>query len=126
MIEVELEADEGCVLRLVGTHLGGRERTIARKRQRIAGSDPVGRQGPSHSRLPRRTRGRGDAWRATSAGYVGSSDGWQDFAHNGALTWKFDAAARQRRLVGELPSRATLALAFGTSRESPRPWRSRR
>lgn len=27
-----------------------------------------------------------------SAGYVGFSDGWQDFAKNGAMTWTFPRA----------------------------------
>src|SRR5262249_14712052 len=28
----------------------------------------------------------------SSAGYVGSSDGWQDFSANGAMTWTYDEA----------------------------------
>jgi glucoamylase len=60
-----------------------------------------------------------DAWRAASAGYVGASDGWQDFARNGRLTWQFDAAGPGNvALIGELPPAATLALALGSSRES--------
>jgi glucoamylase len=60
-----------------------------------------------------------DAWRAVSAGYVGASDGWQDFARNGRLSWTFDAAGPGNvALIGELPTTSTLALALGSSRES--------
>ena len=60
-----------------------------------------------------------DAWGATSAGFVGTSDGWQDFHRNGRLTWQFDTAGPGNvALVGELPRAATLALGFGASRES--------
>lgn len=60
-----------------------------------------------------------DAWGAASAGYVGASDGWQDFAGNGALTWQFDEAGPGNvALVGALPVRATLALGIGASRDS--------
>jgi hypothetical protein len=39
-----------------------------------------------------------------SAGYVGSSDGWQDFSHNGKLTWEYSAAGPGNiALLGELP-----------------------
>ena len=60
-----------------------------------------------------------DAWGAASAGYVGASDGWQDFDRNGRLTWQFDTAGPGNvALVGELPRAATLGLGFGSSRES--------
>ena len=76
-------------------------------------------QGPFGAALAAASAERPDAWGATSAGYVGASDGWQDFARNGALTWRFDTAGPGNvALVGELPNRATLALGFGSSRES--------
>jgi glucoamylase len=57
-----------------------------------------------------------DAWGRASAGYSGSSDGWQDFARNGALTWEYDAAGPGNvALLGELPRQALLALGFGSS-----------
>lgn len=60
-----------------------------------------------------------DAWGATSVGYVGSSDGWQDFNRNGRLCWRYETAGPGNvALVGALPRSATLALGFGTSRES--------
>ena len=73
-------------------------------------------QGPFGLALAAVDPGRRDAWQRMSAGYVGSSDGWQDFSRNGALTWCYETAGPGNvALVGELPCRATLALAFGAS-----------
>ncbi|HVA38628.1 MAG TPA: glycoside hydrolase family 15 protein [Candidatus Dormibacteraeota bacterium] len=59
-----------------------------------------------------------DAWQRTSCGYVGVSDGWQDFARNGAMTWTYPQAGPGNvALMGELPRRARLALAFNESAE---------
>jgi glucoamylase len=60
------------------------------------------------------------AWLRTSAGYVGVSDGWQDFAQNGRMTWEYPAtAAGNVALMGEIGSReAVLALGFGGSHVS--------
>ncbi len=51
----------------------------------------------------------------TSAGYVGYSDGWQDFARNGAMTWEYEAAEDGNvALLGELArADGVLALALG-------------
>jgi glucoamylase len=60
-----------------------------------------------------------DAWGRASAGYVGTSDGWQDFAQNGSMTWEYSAAGPGNvALLGELSRSAVLALAFGSSIES--------
>ncbi len=60
-----------------------------------------------------------DAWGRTSAGCVGTSDGWQDFARNGAMRWQYDGAGPGNvALAGELPRRCVLALAFGADREA--------
>jgi len=50
----------------------------------------------------------------SSAGYVGHSDGWQDFARNGAMTWTHAAADDGNvALMGELArAEGVLALAF--------------
>jgi len=52
-----------------------------------------------------------------SAGYVGFSDGWQDFARNGRMTWEFEQASEGNvALMGELRrAEGTLALAFAES-----------
>jgi glucoamylase len=52
-----------------------------------------------------------------SAGYVGASDGWQDFNRNGCLTWEFARATNGNvALIGELDDpTGVLALGFGES-----------
>lgn len=52
-----------------------------------------------------------------SAGSVGESDGWSDFATNGAMTWTYSQAGPGVvALMGELnTAQGRLALAFGTS-----------
>jgi glucoamylase len=52
-----------------------------------------------------------------SAGYVGFSDGWQDFARNGRMTWEFEQASDGNvALMGELRrAEGTLALGFAES-----------
>lgn len=60
-----------------------------------------------------------DAWRSASAGYVGFSDGWQDFNRHGTMTWQHPRAGPGNvALMGRLPRRAVLALAFGSDKES--------
>ncbi|MDE2573622.1 MAG: glycosyl hydrolase, partial [bacterium] len=57
-----------------------------------------------------------DAWRRMSCGYVGVSDGWQDFARNDRMTWTYQSAGPGNvALMGELPREVNLALAFGGS-----------
>jgi glucoamylase len=58
----------------------------------------------------------------SSAGHVGISDGWQDFAHNGRMTWTYNAALDGNvALLGELAANeGTLALAFSETREGAR------
>ena len=55
----------------------------------------------------------------TSAGYVGSSDGWQDFSQNGRMTWTHqEALDGNGALLGELQeNQGTLALGFAESVE---------
>ncbi len=54
-----------------------------------------------------------------SAGYVGTSDGWQDFHAHGALTWQYDSASDGNvALACELvETGGTLALAFSQTPE---------
>ncbi|HEX3989543.1 MAG TPA: glycoside hydrolase family 15 protein [Acetobacteraceae bacterium] len=61
-----------------------------------------------------------DAWERASAGFVGTSDGWQDFAANGAMTWTYPQAGPGNvALLGELNRRqVVLALGFGSDREA--------
>ena len=63
-----------------------------------------------------------DGFARTSAGFVGASDGWQDFARNGAMTWTFDRAdGGNVALMGEVAgAEGVLALGFATSPEGAR------
>lgn len=61
-----------------------------------------------------------DAIVRASAGYVGVSDGWQDFAANGAMTWAHATVGPGNvAMMAELPKYCVLALGFGSSRQSP-------
>src|SRR6266571_1904535 len=76
-------------------------------------------QGPFGMALAAVDEHQADAFGRASAGYVGTSDGWQDFARNGAMTWQYQTAGPGNvALIGELPRRAVLALGFGSSAES--------
>jgi glucoamylase len=60
-----------------------------------------------------------DGFGPSSAGFVGVSDGWSDFSHNGAMQWQYDhAGPGNAALMGRLPRSAVLALGFGSSKES--------
>ena len=121
LIEVKLEGDE--TLRpyaLLAPHLGGTGNDNS-----AAVDDYHGRrmlwaeQGPFGLALAAVDASQRDAWGRASAGFVGTSDGWQDFNRNGAMHWQYRAAGPGNvALMGELPRQATLALGFGTSRES--------
>jgi len=66
------------------------------------------------------TESQRDAWSRASAGFVGVSDGWQDFAINGRMAWTYPVAARGNvALLGEVGCRsAVLALGFDRDKES--------
>ena len=61
-------------------------------------------------------------FRTASAGYVGSSDGWTDFAHNQAMRWSYTSAGPGVvALIGELAAgTGLLALGFGDSEAAAR------
>lgn len=121
LIEVALIGDDELrPYALLAPHLGGSgldnraEVSVHRGRTMLWAE-----QGPFALALAAVEGRQHDAWGIASAGYVGASDGWQDFNRNGALKWRFDSAGPGNvALIGELPARATLALAFGTSKES--------
>lgn len=54
-----------------------------------------------------------------SAGFVGASDGWQDFHQNGAMTWAFDRAegGNVAMMVELVAHEGVLALALATTPE---------
>ena len=65
------------------------------------------------------TESQEDAILRAGCGYVGASDGWQDFTRNGTMTWENPAAGPGNvALMAELSRRCVLALGFGSSREA--------
>jgi GH15 family glucan-1,4-alpha-glucosidase len=64
----------------------------------------------------------GAGFARASAGYVGASDGWQDFAQHGQMTWQFARATDGNvALIGELEAtEGVLALAFAETPQGAR------
>ena len=76
-------------------------------------------QGPFGLALAAADATQQDAFGAASVGYVGESDGWQDFHRNGALTWSYRTAGPGNvALIGALPRSGVLALGFGSSKQA--------
>jgi glucoamylase len=121
LVEVVLSGDDQLrPYALLAPHLGGSGQanvaeTSLHRGRRILWAE----QGPFALALAACDPAQADAWQETSVGYVGFSDGWQDFSRNGKLQWRFDVAGPGNvALIGALPQVATLALGFGSSRES--------
>ncbi len=118
LVQVQLRGD--AALRpyaLLAPHLGGTGANNSAAVVQHSGRKILwAEQGTSALALAAVDAQQQDAWGRASAGYAGSSDGWQDFAKNGALTWEYDAAGPGNvALIGELPQQAVLALGFGSS-----------
>ena len=106
IIDVALSGDE--TLRpyaLLAPHLGG---TGWNNQAEIA--EQAGRrvlravQGPFALALAAVDSLQHDAIGRASAGVTGASDGWQDFARNGAMTWEYTSAGPGNvALIAELP-----------------------
>jgi glucoamylase len=121
VIECRLDGDAGLRLyALLAPHLGatgnGNVATVERYRgRRVLWAE----QGPFAVALVAAEQHQRDAFGRASAGYVGVSDGWQDFAQHGEMTWEYGVAGPGNvALTGELPRRCVLALGFGSGTES--------
>ena len=121
LIDLTLEGDASLrPYALLAPHLGGSGRgneaqATTHGARRVLWAE----QGPFGLALAAVDDAQQDAWGAISAGYVGASDGWQDFSQHGAMRWAFESAGPGNvALTGALPRRATLALGFGSSREA--------
>ena len=90
LIEVTLTGEPGLrPYALLAPHLGGTgANNLAQVLEYRGRRALCAEQGPYALSLAAVTPEQQDAWGRASAGYVGSSDGWQDFARNGALTWR--------------------------------------
>ncbi|MBN8907705.1 MAG: hypothetical protein J0H99_13975, partial [Rhodospirillales bacterium] len=117
LVEVELTGDpELAPYALLAPHLGGtgwgNRAEVFTNRGRVV---LCAEQAPFGLALAAADSGQRDAWRGASAGCVGVSDGWQDFARNGAMTWAYDRAGEGNvALMGRLPRRAVLSLGLGS------------
>jgi glucoamylase len=121
LVEVRLSGDPDLKpYALLAPHLGGtghdNRADVFTNRCRVV---LCAEQGPYALALAAADASQRDAWQRASAGYVGVSDGWQDFSRNGAMTWTYDRAGPGNvALMGELTRHAVLALGFASSKES--------
>jgi glucoamylase len=121
LVEVRLTGEPDLMpYALLAPHLGGTGREnraeVFTNRGRVA---LCAEQGPFALALAAADAVQGDAWHEASAGYVGVSDGWQDFNRNGRMTWWYDwAGPGNVALIGRLPREAVLALGFGSCKEA--------
>jgi glucoamylase len=100
---------------LGATGYGNRAAVVLYRRRRTLWAE----QGPFGAALAAVDERQRDAIGRASAGYVGNSDGWQDFARNGAMTWEYENAGPGNvALIAELPRRVVVALGFGSSAEA--------
>jgi len=121
LIDVVLTGDEDLrPYALLAPHLGGTGLNNYAEVAEYGGRRVLwAHQGPFALALAAVVERQRDAWGRASAGYVGASDGWQDFARNGAMTWEYASAGPGNvALLGELPRSSVLSLAFGSSVES--------
>jgi len=121
VIECRLDgADELSLCVLVAPHLGATGYDNIARVERYQGRRVLlAEQGPFGMALAAVDQHQADAFGRASAGYVGTSDGWQDFARNGAMTWQYQTAGPGNvALMGEIPRRCVLALGFGSSAEA--------
>lgn len=121
LIEVDLDGDQDLrIYSLLAPHLGATGQNNRAVVDKYRGRRVLwAEQGPFGLAFAAANERQRDAWVRASAGYVGYSDGWQDFAQNQAMTWHFrQAGPGNVALMGELPHRSTLALGFGSSWQS--------
>ena len=121
LIECTLDGDDALRLyTLLAPHLGATGYGNVAAAERHRGRRLLwAEQGPFGLALAAADEAQGDGFSRISAGYVGTSDGWQDFARNGAMTWEYAVAGPGNvALTGELARRAVLALGFGSSAQA--------
>lgn len=103
---------------LLAPHLGGSGHGNIAAAGRHYGHEVLwAEQGPFGLAIAAADRAQGEALGRRSAGYVGFSDGWQDFAKNGAMSWTHERAGPGNvALLGELERECVVALGLGSSR----------
>ncbi len=121
LIEVDLHGDTALsVYALLAPHLGGSGSNNDAAVNWYRGRRVLwAEQGPFGLALAAVDANQRDAMRRGSAGYVGVSDGWQDFNKHAVMQWQYEQAGPGNvALMGKLPRYAVLALGLATSRES--------
>ena len=121
LVELQLTGEPALQLHaLLAPHLGGtgrgnRAAVDEYRGRRILWAD----QGPFGLALAAVDDRQRDALGEASAGYSGSSDGWQDFNRHGCMRWQYRSAGPGNiALTAALPRQCVLALGFGSSREA--------
>ncbi len=120
-IECRLDGDDDLKLYgLVAPHLGATGYGNTAELVSYHGRTTLcAEQGPFGAALAAVDERQRDAIARASVGYVGTSDGWQDFARNGRMTWEYRRAGPGNvALIAELPRRVVLSLGFGSSAEA--------
>ena len=105
---------------LLAPHLGGTgNNNLAQVLEYRGRRALTAQQGPFALALLAVTPEQTEAFGRVSAGNVGTSDLWQDFAQHGAMTWSYDSAGPGNVALGaELPRHAFLALGFAGGTEA--------
>jgi glucoamylase len=121
LIDLALEGDPG--LRpyvLLAPHLGGSGRDNLAWADTYHGRGVLwAEQGPFGLALLASADPFQDALGPCSAGYVGASDGWQDFAAHDRMLWRHaEAGPGNVALMAGLTCQTTLALGFSASKEA--------
>ena len=121
LIELKLTGDPDLqAYVLLAPHLGGTGfGNIAEVAQYRGRRILWAEQGPFGLALAAVNQNQYDSLGDASAGYSGTSDGWQDFNTNGAMRWQYaHAGPGNVTLTAALPRYCVLALGFGSSREA--------
>ena len=121
LLRHRLEGDESLrPYALLAPRLGGDAQSNLASVDRHGGRTVLcAEQGPFGLALAASGEDGADAWGRCAAGILEASDGWQDFARHGRMTWDYDSAGPGAVcLTGELPRHATLALGLATGKES--------
>lgn len=121
LVDVALEGEPDlAVYALLAPHLGGTGKHNRAWATQYRGDRVLwAEQGPFGLALVAHTPHGTNAFVNGSAGYVGASDGWQDFAAHGRMAWQFESAGPGNvALMGRLAPHATLALGFAASKQA--------
>jgi len=121
LVEVTLSGDPALLpYVLLAPHVGGTgANNVGRVLEYRGRRALTAQQGPYALALLAVTPEQSEAFGQVSAGNVGTSDLWQDFAHNGAMTWSYDSAGPGNVALGaRLPRHAVLSLGFAGSTEA--------